>query len=362
LKKEFEKLDLTKNEMAELEKILKREGIASVVILRDHRKRGPVYWSLIFESAKSAPEIFGLPVLKMVNFKGIYLVDSIDYEEKLKQIANKLNSAEAIRAFSKAKEKVDLNLNNLTKEMQGLSFENLPGKKLHELIKRFYDVRYPFTQYSFFFDTITKSVDQVLLRLFGSVGVPLSMRQLAYVPDADTIEFVYLEDKNRFLKKHSDELKAFGESIDKYDEQFLNDLHKLMDDFADFNFVNFGVQLESEENFVKKILKQSGLAENVSKIHELKKKKQQLLEQMVDSLKHRGIQPGFVEALFGFSGNLSTWESEARHTWTRLHRQARPLIKEIGKRAAAKGLLKEPVEIFDMQMKEIIEVAGQLEK
>ncbi|MCX6798828.1 MAG: hypothetical protein NTW59_01890, partial [Candidatus Diapherotrites archaeon] len=71
-----EKLGLSVEEISQLDRLLRAEGINDPIVLRDHRKRGPVYWSLIFEPARNAPSIFGLPPLKMVCFKGIYLVDS----------------------------------------------------------------------------------------------------------------------------------------------------------------------------------------------------------------------------------------------------------------------------------------------
>lgn len=358
----LETLGLEKELLEKLERKLCAEGISSPIVLRDHRKRGPVYWSLIFDAAKGAPAIFGLPPLKMINFNGIYLVDSKDYELKLCQVAEKLGSLREIEKFSNAKGEADAALNSLTKRLRGANFQKLSVRQLALLIKEFYGTRYSYTQYSFFFDTVTKSTDLILQRLFRSAGFPESERQLAYVPSNDTIEFVYLEKKKDFLQKHNAELNKPGFAIEKASKGLAADFALLMDEFADLNFVNFSSPLESGVHFLGKIQRQGALGENASRIQVLQKEKEALLAQLSLALEEKGIKENIVQGIFGFAGNLSAWESGARHTWTRLHRAAKPMIEEIGKRAEEKGLLNNPEEIFEKEIGEIISIAEGLEK
>ncbi|MCX6798511.1 MAG: hypothetical protein NTW59_00220, partial [Candidatus Diapherotrites archaeon] len=74
----------------------------------------------------------------------------------------------------------------------------------------------------------------------------------------------------------------------------------------------------------------------------------------------KGISTQFVERLFSFAGNLSSWESGARQTWTRLHRATKPLIEEIGARAAKKGLIPNKKQIYKKETKEIIAIAEKI--
>ncbi len=357
---EIQALGLSPEEILELQAFLKKEGISRPLVIREYRKRGPVYYSVIFDSAKHSPEVFGLPSLKMSNFKGIYLADSSDYNEKVSKIAEKLRNPNTMASFSTGKNKAAERLQKLVSELQSEKFERLPGKRLYALIKKFYDVRYPYTQYSFLFSTVTKSTEKLLDRLFHTIGFSDKEKYLAYVPSNETIEFEYLKTKNRFLKNHAEALKRFGLDLEKHNSSFRRDLKELLEEFGDMHFVCFELPLETEKNFLKKILKRGVLEEEASKLRSLQEKKQRLLLEVLSEAHEKGLKQDYVESLFEFAGNLSAWESKARHTWTRLHRKAKPLIEEIAKRACEKGLLEKPGQIYQKEVLEIISLAKRL--
>ena len=189
LSAELEALGLSQKEKAELKACLKKEGISNPLIIREYRKRGPVYYSLIFDSAKHSTEVFGLPPLKMANFKGVYLADGQDYAEKVSQIAERLRHVSVMKKFREGKNRASAELKKLVSVLNETDFKKLSNEEIHGLIKKFYEIRYPYTQYSFLFSTVTKSTEKLLDQLFHTVGLLDKDKYLAYIPNCDTIEF-----------------------------------------------------------------------------------------------------------------------------------------------------------------------------
>jgi hypothetical protein len=360
LSAELEALGLSREDKAELKAFLEKEGISDPLVIREYRKRGPVYYSIIFDSARHSTQVFGLPPLKMANFKGIYLADSADYSEKVSKIAEKLRNPKTMRLFSEGKNRAANNLNSLVSKFGGKKFETAPERGLHALLKEFYETRYPYTQYSFLFSTVTKSTEKLLKHLFQKLGIPEKEMYLAYVPSHDTIEFTYLKRKNWFLKKHARALKKLNLDLGRHSQAFIADLQQLLEDFGDLHFVCFEMPLEAESEFLEKILKRGVLEGKVSELKRLQEKKQVLLLEALAEAQEKGLKQDYVEALFEFAGNLSAWESKARHTWTRLHRKAKPLIEEVAKRASEKGLIESPEQIYQKEILEIISLAEKL--
>ncbi len=353
------KTKLSPEQQEQLRKRCKQKKISKPIVIRDWGERGSLYSTLIYRGAKRAPEEFGMRFSTMTNFNGIFIVDEDEYRRVVNGLKKKLRSSAAVRKIRQSKEQVNEQMRNLAKRMQKSKYPNASNQEISKAFSEFLSTRTEFTKSSFFADTMATAVEEMLDDDFKRGKQP---------PDSTTRMFV--SDKKTMEQRLGIAREQIKKAAENGREPSKNpELAKLLDDymaeFADTGFTNFTGTREQREKVLENILSEktdTGFQARMNKMtRDAAGRKRAAAIRGYYALPE-GSNREEIIYLSELAGDLSKWESENRQIWTRVHREAKELLGEIGKRAEKQGILENSNRIFDLPVGDIVKIVRRITK